>query len=227
MPKRKETIEIEDALIKETRIKRLYGCEEVTIGFYNAGKGNEIVDFITMDSKGIIKCYEIKVTLQDLKSRAKKSWYGHYNYLVVSLELYSSIFDWDEYIPPHVGIIVGSPFGEKERYLESTRKAKKSNVSPEIETMLKESMVRSMYWKIDKYKNANNLEKQKVLMSNLRKAEQERDKYYEIAMRYERIIDKYERYKAYNDDLDVFDLEQAAKEEYDKYREKKKGLMVV
>lgn len=75
MAKRKETLGIEAALQKDTRIKRIYGCEEITIGFYNNGHGNEIVDFMTMDSKGIIKCYEIKVTIQDFKSDAKKSWY--------------------------------------------------------------------------------------------------------------------------------------------------------
>lgn len=59
MAKRQETLDIETALQKDTRIKRIYGCEEITIGFYNNGHGNEIVDFMTMDSKGIIKCYEI------------------------------------------------------------------------------------------------------------------------------------------------------------------------
>ena len=87
MAKRQETLDIEAALQKDTRIKRIYGCEEITIGFYNNGHGNEIVDFMTMDSKGIIKCYEIKVTIQDFKSDAKKSWYGHYNYLVVGKDL--------------------------------------------------------------------------------------------------------------------------------------------
>ena len=52
--KTKETLEIEDQLRKMCRKKRLYGCEEVTIGFYNSGHGNEICDFMTMDSKGII-----------------------------------------------------------------------------------------------------------------------------------------------------------------------------
>lgn len=217
MAKRKETIEIENAMIKETRLKRQYGCEEITIGFVNQGFGNEIVDFMTMDSKGIIKCYELKVTLQDLKSSAKKSWYGHYNYLVVSIELYSSIFDWSQYIPDHVGIIVGSPGRNNERYLESARKAKRCEISQEIEMMLKESMVRSMYWKIDKYKNANNLDKQKELMEKIRKAEKERDSYYKRALSAEHIISEYETYKSYNDGIDI-DLELMAKEERNKYR---------
>ena len=50
MAKRQETLDIEAALQKDTRIKRIYGCEEITIGFYNNGHGNEIVDFMTMDS---------------------------------------------------------------------------------------------------------------------------------------------------------------------------------
>lgn len=94
MAKRQETLEIEAALQKDTQTKRIYGCEEITIGFYNNGHGNEIVDFMTMDSKGIIKCYEIKVTIQDFKSDAKKSWRGHYNYLVVGKKLWNEHKDY-------------------------------------------------------------------------------------------------------------------------------------
>lgn len=84
MPKSKKTENIENALHAMCRDKRLYGCEEVTIGFPNNGYGNEIVDFMLMDSKGILGCYEIKVSVSDLSSRAKKSWYGNYNYLVAT-----------------------------------------------------------------------------------------------------------------------------------------------
>lgn len=71
MGKSQDTLTLENVLIQNTKKKRIYGCEEITIGFYNNGHGNEVVDFMTMDSKGTIKCYEIKVTLQDLKSNAK------------------------------------------------------------------------------------------------------------------------------------------------------------
>ena len=74
MAKTKETIAIEHALSDMCRKKRIYGCEEVTIGFPNDGHGNEIVDFMSMDSKGILRCYEIKISLADLHSNAKKSW---------------------------------------------------------------------------------------------------------------------------------------------------------
>lgn len=214
MAKSKETLDLENALIRDTKEKRIYGCEEITIGFYNNGHGNEIADFITMDSKGILKCYEIKVTLQDLKSNAKKSWYGHYNYLVVSKELYDSIICFKEFIPRYVGIIVGTS-------LSVVKKPTKQMLDTETEIMLKESLVRSMYWKVDKYKNANNLEKQKELLSRIRKVEKERDEYYKDMLHAERIISEYEKYKAYNDGLEDFDLEQSARAEREKYREKR------
>jgi len=144
--KRADTLELENALHKQTKEKRIYGCEEITIGFANNGHGNEIVDFMTMDSKGVLKCYEIKVTLQDLKSSAKKSFYGHYNYLVASKELYEQVKNFSQYIPSDVGIIVG-------KYLESKKKCAKRDISKEQENMLKESIIRSMYFKMIKYKN--------------------------------------------------------------------------
>lgn len=169
---------------------------------------------MTMDSKGIIKCYELKVTLQDLKSDAKKSWYGHYNYLVVGKELYDKVSDWDEYIPKHIGIIVGE-------CLESRRKAQKCEVSTETEIMLKESMIRSMYWKMLKYKDAQSIEKQKQLKSKIRSLEREKESVRERALKAERIINDYETYKWYNDGVDV-DLAALAKAEKEKYRENRK-----
>jgi len=201
-------------LVKQTRKKRIYGCEEITIGFYNNGHGNEVVDFMIMDSKGIIKCYELKVTLQDLKSDAKRSWYGHYNYLVISRELYEKVSDWNEYIPDNVGIIVGE-------CLESKRKAKRCDISSETEIMLKESMIRSMFWKMQKYKDAQSLDKQGQLRSKIRRLEKEKESIRERALQAERIISDYETYKYYNEGIDV-DLAAMAKVEKEKYRESRK-----
>ena len=168
-----------------------------------------------MDSKGIIKCYELKVTLQDLKSDAKKSWYGHYNYLVVSRELYSKVSNLDEYIPRHIGIIVGE-------CLESKRKAKRCDVSTETEIMLKESMIRSMFWKMQKYKDAQSIEKQKHLQSKIRSLERDNESIRERALKAERIISDYETYKWYNDGVDI-DLAVLAKVEKEKYIENRKA----
>jgi hypothetical protein len=74
-----------------------YGATEVTLsvdpsakklsyGKKKAGYQGR-VDFISIDSSRIVRAYEIKVTLQDFKSKAIKSWVGHYNYLVTPDEL--------------------------------------------------------------------------------------------------------------------------------------------
>lgn len=154
--KRKETLEIENMLKKMTHDKRIYGCEEITIGFHNSGHGNEIVDFATMDSKGIIRCYEIKVTLQDLKSKAKKSWYGDYNYLITTREVYEKIDDWSEFLPDGVGLWVAYA-GVKEWHYDSMIKAKKMKIEG-ASIMMKESMVRSLYFKMEKYRSCADLD---------------------------------------------------------------------
>ena len=48
MAKRKETLEIEEKLHYMCHKKRIYGCEEMTIGFANAGQGNEIEKYFTI-----------------------------------------------------------------------------------------------------------------------------------------------------------------------------------
>ena len=174
MPKREETLGIEAALQNMCEEKRIYGCEEIRIGFYNAGRGQEIVDFATMDSKGILRCYEIKVTLSDLKSKAKKSWYGHYNYLVVSKELYQKVEDWSEFLPNGVGLIVATKHKSDDAWgLTSVIKAKKQEIDAEQENMMKESMIRSIYLKYQKHKNAQSVEMQKQLARKLKNSEED------------------------------------------------------
>ena len=177
MAKRKETVEIEEKLHYMCKRRRIYGCEEVTIGFYNAGKGNEIVDFCTMDSKGVIRCYEIKVTLADLKSKAKKSWYGHYNYLVVTRELLEKIKDnIEDYIPDYVGVAIPCPDSWSDG-IEICCNAKRQQISSEQELMMKESMIRSMSYKIQKIRNAADLENMSKLQSEIRKLDKQNDTY--------------------------------------------------
>ena len=102
-----------------------YGIAEVTIGFQRDHKGHERVDFLSYDARNdIFKCYEIKVSMNDFKSDAKKSWYGNYNYLAITEELYNSksIEWWKEQVPVHVGIIV---FNTKMETKKSIKKAVK------------------------------------------------------------------------------------------------------
>ncbi|EOT2047230.1 hypothetical protein ACNQKK_001617 [Staphylococcus pseudintermedius] len=83
----------------------VYGCHEVTIGIEPLRKGREVVDFLTYDSKNVFRAYEIKVTKEDLKSTAKLSFVGHYNYLVLTEELYEEVKDTN-LIPFNVGLVV-------------------------------------------------------------------------------------------------------------------------
>lgn len=79
-------------------------------------------------------------------------------------------------------------------------------------------MVRSMFYKMQKYKDAQNLEKQKAYKAVIRKLEKDRDYYYQEMCRYSRIISGYENYKSLNDGVDI-ELSTLAKAEKEKYRE--------
>lgn len=52
-----ETVALEKAIRRVTRKTGVFGCYEVTIGFC----GRERVDYMTYDTKGVFRCYEIKV----------------------------------------------------------------------------------------------------------------------------------------------------------------------
>ena len=67
-----------------------FSCWSFRLG---KGYGNERVDFMTMDSDGIFRCYEIKVSKADYLSKATKSFKGHFNYFVFPEELYEEIKD--------------------------------------------------------------------------------------------------------------------------------------
>ncbi len=206
MAKTKETLDLEQALDEVSRSKREYGCEEVTIGFKKDGHGNEIVDYMTMDSKGIFKCYELKVTLNDLKTDNKKSFYGDYNYLVVSKSLYAKSPTWENYIPPYCGILVGKELTVK-------KQAKKKDITDETRDMLKDSLLRSVFWKYENYKDAKDLDKYKELQKQLEGSQQELIK---IQRENERIIWTYHDYEHWyqkNHRDESFSIEEASKKE--------------
>lgn len=115
--KTSETIALEKAIRAATQKTGVFGCFEVTIGFF----GDERVDYMTYDTKGIFRCYEIKVTKADFHSNAAKSFVGHYNYYVLTTELYSQIQDE---IPDHVGVYVVSDWR-----IWVAKKAKKQDLS--------------------------------------------------------------------------------------------------
>lgn len=127
------TLELEKEIWKATRKKGVFGCFEVTIGWF----GNERVDYITYDTKGIWRCYEIKVSKADFHSKSKNTFVGHYNYYVMTKELYEQVKDE---IPPHIGVYIGGT---------CVKKAKKQELAVD-EQILKDSLIRSLYREAEK-----------------------------------------------------------------------------
>lgn len=153
----------------------VYGCFEVTIGF----SGSERVDYITYDTKGVWRCYEIKVSKADFHSKAAKSFIGNYNYYVMPGSLYDAVKDE---IPAHIGVYVGG---------ECIKKAKKQPLGVD-EAILKDSLIRSLYRDSDKLHKTGNehlLDRLNTEIRNLRSRESDTQRKYNRL--YCAVMDKY------------------------------------
>jgi len=149
------TIKMENAIYNTTRKIGTFGCFEVTIGF----GGKERVDYITYDTKGVFRCYEIKVSKSDFHSAAIKSFVGNYNYYVMPKELYEEVKDE---ISKEIGVYIGE---------NCIKKAKKQELKIDSET-LKDSIIRSLYRdseKLMKLENKQYLDKLKNELEKQRK----------------------------------------------------------
>lgn len=140
------TMQAEKSLWHETNRMGVFGCFEVTIGW----GGNERVDYITYSTDNTIRCYEIKVSMSDLKSTAKQTFIGDYNYLVISQDLWEKMQQDEKLMRKYYnqGIYV---FSNKYLGMTSVKKAKKQNVSLGTRSTVLESMVRSMNREVKKF----------------------------------------------------------------------------
>lgn len=93
MTKTKKTKEIEYLLWRQTTLNgSVFGVREVTVGYIRSGLENtQRVDYVTSDTNGEIRAYEIKTSVSDLHSKAKLSWIGDYNYLVLSEQVFNAV----------------------------------------------------------------------------------------------------------------------------------------
>lgn len=169
MAKRSETVELENALMAKTVEFRTFGCPEVTIGWF----GRRRVDFMQTNTKGIIWCYEIKVSVSDFHSKHGHNFMGHYNYYVVTPELYEEIKDE---IPDHIGVLVG-------KSLDCRKKAKRQKLTAEQADAMRLYLVRSLSrevkknWKAHDGETINELERRISYYKRL--YEQERSRNFE------------------------------------------------
>lgn len=170
MAKTELTKELEMKIWKATHKQGTFGCFEVTIGWF----GKERVDYMTYDTKGVWRCYEIKISKSDFHSKSHNTFIGHFNYYVMTRELYEQVKDE---VPKHIGVYLGD-------WCE--RKAKRQELK-ENEQVLKNSMIRSLCRDVDKQIRSGNtllIEIKNRQISQLEKqVKMYREKYWELMSR--------------------------------------------
>ncbi len=132
--KTEATLELEKAIWSATVKQGVFGCFEVTIGWF----GTERVDYMTYDTKGTWRCYEIKISKADFHSKAHNTFIGHFNYYVMTKELFDEV--WNE-VPEEIGIYVDG-------FLTKRPKRQALKVDEQI---LKNSMIRSLCRENEKF----------------------------------------------------------------------------
>ncbi len=127
MAKTEETLKLEDEIYKATKNQGTFGCFEVTIGWF----GHERVDYMTYNTKGEFRCYEIKVSVKDFHSKSRITFVRNFNYYVLTQELYEKV---KNEIPKGIGVYVGGV---------CERRAARMELAVQKQVLF-ESMVRSL-----------------------------------------------------------------------------------
>lgn len=155
-----------EKLLLET-YQREYCCLEVTIGFGTAVNGR--VDFMVMDSKGVIKCFEIKVSKADFRSGNINSFEGDLNYYVMPRELFEAVKDE---IPDFVGVYVCNARGS---FLASEKRARRQKLTIERRLELTQFLARSLSREADRYHELVDDHVVPTLKKDLKRVTKERD----------------------------------------------------
>jgi len=98
-----------------------YLCFEVMMPFDflpNNRMNNERVDLLTYNTKGEWRFYELKVSVSDFHSKAKKTFYGNFNYFVMPRSVYEKV---KNEIPDGIGCYI---VDDNYHFIESVKKAK-------------------------------------------------------------------------------------------------------
>lgn len=185
MAKTEATKQLENDIRSATLRMGVFGCLEVTIGF----GGKERVDYMTYDTSGIFRCYEIKVTKKDFHSKHANSFVGHYNYYVLTQELYSQVA---EEIPDWVGCYVGTECVKKPKKQDIDSKTfsfrrsidgRSTEITIPYTDMLKDSIIRSLYrdsQKLNQSKNSEYIDKMRRKLEGAERLAKDYKRRYEV-----------------------------------------------
>lgn len=98
------TKEIEHIAYNYLWKKGWYGVFEVAVPRAIVNKYHrERVDFLTYETSGVYRAYEIKNSKKDFYSGCAWSWIGHYNYFIMPYSLYNEV---KQDIPNDIGVWV-------------------------------------------------------------------------------------------------------------------------
>lgn len=101
------------------------------------------------------KCFEIKISYEDFKSNAAKTFIGDYNYYLIPDTLLEKV---DKEIPSYIGIYVYQTTEPKYRWqnrIYCHRRAKKQELKC-TQDELYYGMIKSLYREMNKYKKQVN-----------------------------------------------------------------------
>ena len=114
------TKEIENIAYNYLWKKGWYGVFEVAIPRAIVNKYHrERVDFLTYETTGIYRAYEIKRNKADFYSGCAWSWIGNYNYFIMPYELYYEVKDD---VPDGIGVWI---IREHSKNMECVKKPKR------------------------------------------------------------------------------------------------------
>lgn len=145
--KTKLTKKIEYLIFKDTNKLGVSGCREIKIGTHKTKSfltgEQEFVDYMTITSDGEISCYEIKSSINDLKSTARLSFLGHKNFLILPYILYVQVANERWFLEKLENHSIGIIVLEENNTLRLLKKCKKKQLSIGTQTLLLESFARS------------------------------------------------------------------------------------
>lgn len=120
-------------------------------------------------------------------------WKTIYNYLVITKELADKVEDWDKFLPKDIGILVLMQYASHPE-LYSIRKAKRKVISSEMQNILQESLIRTLYNKMEKYRSIADGRVEAKLKKELSELQKSYKREKELELRY---CEEYMRLRSY------------------------------